>query len=406
LRLAVVSPFVDRRHGTERAVAELVERLARDYGCEIHLYAQRVEDLSLSGHKAAQVARSAQAGSIFWHKVPSIPGPHLAQFLAWLFFNGFLRKWHTTSGGASYDLVLSPGINCLRPDVVIVHALFFQLRELAREENRDSSVQAGFFRRIHRKIYYALLTALERRIYKNPKLALAAVSKRTAELLKKHFRREDIYVVPNGVDAKHFSVVARLAGRPESRRRRGFRDEDFVLLLIGNDWSNKGLFTVLEAMAALPGLPIRLLVVGNDTAASFQERARQLGVQERCRWEVSSPDVLELYSAADVYVSPSREDSFGLPVAEAMACGLPAITSVCAGVADYIHDGIDSFVLREPHDAQTLSNLIERLQSQPDLRRAVGEAASKTIQEWDWNRNAAAIWELLKNAKARGFPSD
>jgi UDP-glucose:(heptosyl)LPS alpha-1,3-glucosyltransferase len=93
-------------------------------------------------------------------------------------------------------------------------------------------------------------------------------------------------------------------------------------------------------------------------------------------------------------------------VAEAMACGLPAITSVCAGVADYIDDGIDGFVLREPHDAQTLSNLMERLQSQPDLRRVVGEAASKTIQEWDWNRNAARIWELLKNAKARSSPSD
>ena len=49
MRLAVVSPFVDRRHGAERALAELLERLARDYGCEIHLYAQRVEDLSASG---------------------------------------------------------------------------------------------------------------------------------------------------------------------------------------------------------------------------------------------------------------------------------------------------------------------------------------------------------------------
>jgi len=116
--------------------------------------------------------------------------------------------------------------------------------------------------------------------------------------------------------------------------------------------------------------------------------------------------VLDLYAAADVYVSPSREDSFGLPVAEAMACGLPTITSVCAGVADYIHDGIDGFVLREPHDAQTLSKLIERLHSQLDLRSVVGEAASKTIQEWGWDRNAAAIWELLKNAKARSLSSD
>jgi glycosyltransferase involved in cell wall biosynthesis len=405
LRLAVVSPFVDRRHGTERALAELLERLARDYGCEIHLYAQRVEDLSLSGPNPAQVARSEQSGSIFWHKVPSIPGPHLAQFLAWLFINGFLRKWHTTFGGTSYDLVLSPGINSLHPDVVIVHALFYRLRELAREENDDLRAHAGFFRRIHRKVYYALLTALERRIYTDPRVTLSAVSKRTAGLLKEHSRREDVSIIPNGVDTEHFSAAARLARRSEARQRRGFRDEDFVLLLIGNDWRNKGLPTVLEATAALPGLPIRLLVVGNDIGASFQKRAAQLGLQDRCRWEVSSPEVLDLYAAADVYVSPSREDSFGLPVAEAMACGLPAITSVCAGVADYIHDGIDGFVLREPRDAKTLGKLIERLQSQPDLRSVVGEAASKTIQEWDWDRNAAAVWELLKNAKPRSHAS-
>src|SRR5216684_4661430 len=48
LRLAVVSPFVDRRHGTERALAELLERLAGQEHCEIHLYAQRVEDLALA----------------------------------------------------------------------------------------------------------------------------------------------------------------------------------------------------------------------------------------------------------------------------------------------------------------------------------------------------------------------
>ena len=65
-----------------------------------------------------------KSGGIFWHKVPRIPGPHVAQFLAWMFLNGFLRWWHTTIGGASYDVVFSPGINCLHPDVVIVHALF------------------------------------------------------------------------------------------------------------------------------------------------------------------------------------------------------------------------------------------------------------------------------------------
>jgi glycosyltransferase involved in cell wall biosynthesis len=399
LRVAVVSPFVDRRHGTERALAELLERLAHDYGCEIHLYAQRVEDLQVSDPQPARSAVSTQSGTIYWHKVPSIPGPHVAQFLAWMFLNGFLRWWHTAFGSASYDLVLSPGINCLHPDVVIVHALFHRLKVLAREEKQDPAAYAGFFRRLHRRVYYGLLTVLERWIYADPEITLAAVSQRTAGLLKEYFHRKDVCVIPNGVDTKHFSVVARLARRSEARQRRSFGDEDFVLLLIGNDWRNKGLPTVLQAMAALPGLPIRLLVVGNDNAEPLRARAMQLRVQDRCRWERSSPDVLDFYAAADVYVSPSREDSFGLPVAEAMACGLPAITSVCAGVSDYIHDGVDGFVLRHPRDAQTLSQVMERLYAEPDLRRKVGEAAAKTIQEWDWNRNAAALWELLKNAK-------
>jgi glycosyltransferase involved in cell wall biosynthesis len=403
LRLAVVSPFVDRRHGTERALAELLERLARDSGCEIHLYAQGVKDIQISDLRGE---RSKESGAIFWHKVPSIPGPHVAQFLAWMFLNGFLRRWHTTFGGASYDLVLSPGINCLHPDVVIVHALFHRMKELAHEEKQDgAAAHAGFFRRVHRRVYYALLSRLERRIYTDPEVILGAVSKRTAGLLKEYFGREDVSIIPNGVDTAYFSTAARLARRGEARRRRSFRDEDFVLLLIGNDWRSKGLSTILEAMAALSTLPVRVLVVGNDTSEPFLARATRLGVQDNCHWETSSSDVLDFYAAADVYVSPSHEDSFGLPVAEAMACGLPTITSVCAGVADYVHDGADGFVLREPRDAQALSKLIDRLQSEPDLRRKIGEAAARSALRWNWDRPAATLWQLLQsvNAKKHSF---
>jgi UDP-glucose:(heptosyl)LPS alpha-1,3-glucosyltransferase len=399
LRLAVVSPFVDRRHGTERALAELLERLARTYGCEIHLYAQRVEDLDVSDSRPGPT--SAKSGAIFWHRVPSVPGPHVVRFLAWMFLNGFLRRWHKLFGSASYDLVLSPGINCFHADVVIVHVLFYRLKELSLESDRDSSAGAGFFRRMHRRLYYSLLTSLERRTYTDPAVALAAVSNRAAALVKKHFHREDVSVIANAVDTEHFSPSARLARRAESRQRHGFGDEDFVLLLIGNDWRNKGLPTILQAISGLALLPIRLLVVGNDAADRFRAQAAKLAVGERCHWELPSPDVLDFYAAADVYVSPSLEDSFGLPVAEAMACGLPAITSVCAGVADLIHDAVDGFVLRDPCDAQALSQLIECLHSDPARRRKIGEAASQAAVAWGWNRNAAATWELLTTAAAK-----
>lgn len=403
MRLAVVSPFVDRRHGTERALAELLERLAGDYGCEIHLYAQRVEDLQLSDQQSAP---SAKSGGIFWHKVPSIPGPHVVQFVAWIFLNGFLRKWSVLFGGVSFEPVLSPGINCLHPNVVIVHALFHRLQELAREEKEELVLQGDFFRRLHRRVYYGLLARLERRIYTNETVSLAAVSRRTAGLLNKYFHREDVCVIPNGVDTEHFTAAARLARRTEARQRRGFRDDDFVLLLIGNDWRVKGLPTILEAMAILGGLPLRLLVVGNDVAEPFRASARKLGVEERCLWEPSRPDVLDFYAVADAYVSPSREDSFGLPVAEAMACGLPAITSIFAGIADYVHDGVDGFVVRDPSDARALGELIERLQTDAQLRSSISEVAAKTILQWGWNRNAAAVWELLRGIGAKRPSSD
>jgi UDP-glucose:(heptosyl)LPS alpha-1,3-glucosyltransferase len=391
LRLAVVSPFVDRRHGTERALAELLDRLARTYQCEIHLYAEQVEDLAWHDRRAAP---TGEKGAIFWHKVPALPGPLLTRFSLWIFLNSLLRWYHRIFRGLSFDLVLSPGINCLDADVVIIHALFHRLRELSGE----TPAQTGFFRRLHRRAYYGLLTALERRVYSNGNVLLAGVSRRTAGLVQRYFGRGDVRVIPNGVNTLQFSASTRLALRGEARKRRRFQDDDFVLLLVGNDWRVKGVPAVIAAMAAAPGVPFRLLVAGEDAAEPFREVARRLGVAERCRWEDPRRDVIDFYAAADAYVSPSLEDSFGMPVAEAMACGLPVTTSVFAGVSDLIRDEAEGFVLRDPDDVQVLAQLLTRLQGDVALRQRVGEAAAEAVQTWTWDRNAAEVWELLQAA--------
>jgi glycosyltransferase involved in cell wall biosynthesis len=398
LRLAVVSPFVDRRHGTERALAELLERLARDYHCEIHLFAQRVEDLAVTNSKTP-VAR--ESGRIVWHKVPSLPAPHLVKFLGWMAANGFLRRWHRIFHGLSFDLVLSPGINCLNADVILVHVVFQRLRELSLEEAIGQARQPGSFRDMHRRAYYGLLAAFERRIYSDRKTSLAAVSQRTADLLKQYFQRGDVRVIPNGVDTREFSISARAKRRDQARRNLAFRDTDLVLLLIGNDWRVKGVPAILEAMAQLPALPLQLVAVGNDVVEPFREKASRLGVLGRCHWLSPSPEVIDFYAAADVYVSPSREDSFGLPVVEAMACGLPVITSSRAGVSALLHDGIDGFVLPDPQDTDHLARIIQQLHSDASFRSRIGEAAARTAQDWTWDRSAAEVWALLQRSAAR-----
>jgi glycosyltransferase involved in cell wall biosynthesis len=397
LRLAVVSPFVDRRHGTERALAELLERLASNEHSEIHLYAQRVDGLAVV---QARVPHAQESGAIIWHKVPSIPGPHLLQFLAWLILNLICRAWGRWVHGLRFDLVVSPGINCLDADVIIVHALFRRLQKLVGQELHDSA-KPGFLRRLHRRAYYALLARLERRLYADPAVSLVAVSQRTATLVNDYFHRRDVRVIPNGVDTAQFSPSARLALRHEARLRRRIQKADFALLLIGNDWRVKGLETVLRAVGALRELPILVIAAGDDSPDFFLETANALGISERCRFEPSRENVLDFYSAADLYVSPSREDSFALPVAEAMACGLPVITSMNAGVAELIHDGIDGFILSRSEDFQALAQLLDRLHADEVLRGNVGAAAAKTALQWTWDRNATDIRQVLEGAASK-----
>jgi glycosyltransferase involved in cell wall biosynthesis len=399
LRLAAVSPFVDRRHGTERALAELLARLAYTYKCEIHLYSQRLEDVAFESNLGFS---SVNLPGIYWHKVPVVPGPHLFQFLFWFYCNRFSRWRDQLFRGASFDLVLSPGINCADADVVIVHALFHRLRELARDHSNDpSSTNHSLFRSSHRRLYYALLTHLESKIYSDPRVTLATVSSRTAAMLQQYFHRQDVPVIPHGVDHSLFSPSSRLARREQSRARWRFHESDFVLLLVGNDWGNKGLTTLLEALTAIPQIATRLLIVGDDDPAPYQSQAQRLGILDRCVWQSAIPDILDAYAAADVYVSPSREDSFAMPVAEAMACGLPAITSTFAGISSLLCDGEDSFVLADPLDAKALAEKIRMLHAQPGLRAGTSRAAAELSRNWTWGQNAAAVWELLQRAAAK-----
>ena len=76
-RLAVVSPSLDKRHGTERLVVEWISRLAPAF--EIHIYSQAVADVDLS--------------LATWHRIPKIPGPHILNYLWWFAANRLWRAW-------------------------------------------------------------------------------------------------------------------------------------------------------------------------------------------------------------------------------------------------------------------------------------------------------------------------
>src|SRR5579862_3827580 len=336
-RLAVVSPFLDKRNGTERIAIEWITRLQDSF--EIHVYSQSVEDLDLS--------------SIVWHRIPKLPGPHLINFLWWFFANHLWRAWDGRMRGLRYDLVYSPGVNCFNADVVSVHIIFAEYLERIRS---DRSKSGAWPTRLHRKVYYRLCRFLEKQVYTNSETFLILISQKTAKNLARFYgRHERVAVLYLGLDHETFNPTRRLQLRENARKELEFEGDRFVVLLIGNDWRNKGVPVLLQAIALLRDLPISLLVVSREDPEAIESMAVDSGLAGYVRVLPPRKDVEFYYAAADAYAGPSLEDTFALPPAEAMACGLPVIVSAANGTSEIMTHGKDGLILTDPADFITLA---------------------------------------------------
>lgn len=395
LRLVVASPFLDRQHGTEKCVVEQIERLAFQNGWKIDLYCQKVDQMP--NLATANLPLNRPDDAIIWHRVPEIPGPHLFRYLWWLFANHILRWYDRTVGRTKADLTYSPGINCFNADAIVVHIVFTDfVSRISSELRLSRNSVTNWHLVIHRLLYYRLAAFLEKRVYQNPEVRLAAVSNLVAKQLEKYFERTDVTVIPNAVDTNCFNPEVRLLRRESTRCSLGYSEGDFVLLLIGNDWTNKGLESLLNASRLLPDLPLRLLIVGSDEPTLYQPWIANLFHQ--VRFELPSSDVVSFYAAADLYVGPSLQDSFGLPIVEAMACGLPVIASVYAGASEIIRDGETGLLLSDPRDPAEIAGLIKRVYQDAALKQELGFSAAQYVQaNCGWDQNVAKTRIFLES---------
>ena len=378
-RIAIVSPFVDKRHGTERCLAEQIERLKRDY--EIHLFSSHVEDTDLAG--------------VEWHRVPEIPGPHLVKYLFWFAANPVWRWRELRRSGRPFDFVFSPGVNCLDADVIQVHIVFDEFFRSVGPEWKLSQKPLRFWPRlIHRQLYYRLIVALEHRIYGGDGVALAAISRKTARDLERlRGGKDPVPVVYYGIDAQRFDPTRRNALRRAAREQLGVPPEAFAILLVGNDWKKKGLDCLLRAIGILNRPEIHLLICGADDRAPYERQFASL--DGRVHFLPIRNDVEFYYSAADVLAAPSLEDAFSLPPLEAMGSGLPVIVSSKAGVSEVVTHGKDGLVLANPTDAEELARMLLLLLNDEALRKRMAERGVQTARKFTWDANAAQMKEIF-----------
>jgi glycosyltransferase involved in cell wall biosynthesis len=366
-------------------------------GFEIDIYSQRVEDMDLS--------------KCTWHRIPKLPGPHLFNFLWWLAAIRLWVYWNRYFHTLRYDLLFSSGANWPGADVICVHIVFSEYRRqvkgemsLLRHPLRDWPTL------VHRHVYYALSNWLERRAYTNPDTSLVVYSRKSASELERVYRRSDrIPVIYLGLDHSAFNTASRAALRGEARKELELTEDELAVILVGNDWRNKGVPVLLEALERLRELPIRLFVVSREHPSACWSLVKEKRLEDRVRFLAPRDDIEFYYAAADVYAGPSLQDSYAMPPAEAMACGLPVIVSSAAGVSEIITDGEDGLILNDPKDAAALAAMIRRLYEDEAFRKQLGERSALTTLKYTWELNGqelAAVFEDALHRNASQAPTE
>lgn len=365
LRIAIVAQDFHREGGSEGRTGQLVDRLVAQ-GHEVHLVGARI--------------RGAWSAGVVLHPVRTPKHPH------WLDALLFSRRARLLAAAGAFDLVH----NQLRPYVPGIVTVgggchHYYLHEVLPAERGPLAARLRALTPLQR-----VLLAMERRGFRpeacpyviaNSQLGRAGILKYSS------LAPDRVVVAYNGVDGRRFSPAARALYRDARRAALGVAPGEMLLLFVGKGFARKGLGVLLAAIGRLasarPGT-LRLAVVGQGATRRWEAQARALGIADRVRFVGHACDPEAYYAAADVFVLPTFFDPFANATLEAMASGLPVITSRLNGASEVLTPGSDGLVIEDPRDVTSLADAIAEV-ANPGRREAMGQRARETALRYAWD---------------------
>lgn len=210
---------------------------------------------------------------------------------------------------------------------------------------------------------------------------------------------DKIRVVYNGVNSAFRPVTDPALLR---RTRERYRLPARFILYVGAIQPRKNVSGLVEAYAKIcaeGGLPHELVIAGGESWKSegLKDRISSLGLQEKVHFigYVSDEELPLLYNLADQLAFPSFYEGFGLPVLEAMACGIPVVTSKTSSLSEIAGDAA---ILVDPHSVDEIAGGIRRLIEDSDLRRICIEKGLERAKLFAWERCARETLTVLQEA--------
>ena len=316
------------------------------------------------------------------------------------------REWkhHTVPELLSFMHSATRRLEIQRPDLILAH-FTIPGGEVARIWARrfgvpyavvmhGSDVPGGENARF--RALYPIVKPWVRRVWRGA-AAVLAVSESLRVLALRTWPGGHIDIVPNGVDVDLFHP-ATLPDRPEQN--------NIVIVTVARLVEIKGIHYLIDALALMPDnvrsrIRLRLFGTGSQEGR-LRHQAQAAGVEAQVEFGGLAPysQIPDILRSADVFALPSLQEGLPLSLLEAMATGLPVVTTPVGGIPDVIRDGVNGLMV-PCRSAVALRDALVRLAGDPRLRAQLGEAAQRDAPSWSWT----AAWERYEDAMRETSPS-
>ena len=208
-----------------------------------------------------------------------------------------------------------------------------------------------------------------------------------------HYPSDKIDIVRNGVPLEQFRFDP--AVREKSRNDLKLKPDEIALLFAGSGWERKGLRFAIEAMELCRDRKVRLLVAGRGNDRDY--KPRRFFTEEPVRFVGELANLRPIYAAADIFILPSIYDPFSNACLEALASGLPVITTHDNGFSEIIENGVHGSVVDLPNNVSALRDAIQ-FWSGESRRAAARSTTAERASQFDISKNVEQTLAILLRA--------
>ncbi len=225
---------------------------------------------------------------------------------------------------------------------------------------------------------------------------VVAISSNTAKDIERMLNIQTT-IIPNAIDSVFRPLLPNEV--KHFRREQGILPDQICLLNVGSVVPRKNINTILKTLKVLKerGSDVHLWKTGADFNLDQKKLIRSQGLDNFITY-LGQPDLqtlVQIYNAADVLLSPSLYEGFGMTVLEAMACGIPVITSNVSSLPEVAGD---AGILVDPMDVQSIADAVHRLHSDPIYRQSLIDKGIARVKAFTWEATAEQIAKLYEKA--------